>query len=615
MKFSLKPSKILAKLSFRKKITIAMIILSVLLTIYMGVSSYQLSSNIILNMSKELSEKKFDIAYESLENYFSNVERYSTLLTRQPVLRNILQIEDYDFSENKADTYYMDVPIRETLALASSKDYITFNTVNIYCKNGYNYYYYENIDFPYTDYESCIKYYTDNGYIGAGYKAPTWCDVIETYDNFGRRNFSFINFRILYDSATLEETGILLTGINESDLYRLYSNFSGMAFIMHKNGLIISHLEKSQLGYLFDNELYKKIVGSVKSMDTIEIKTDKGRQLITFRKLAGNDAYFVIPFDYYSGNEVLTTNSFSFNIIALILIGLLTSIIFAVLLSKGLSASVLALKKTVQAVHDGDLSARYISDKNDEVAYLGKRFNDMLEQINNFFIRQKEQENTKKTLELKLLQSQINPHLLYNTLDSTMWALDTGNISRAKEIINSLSNFFKISLSGGNDLIPIKKELELIQNYINIQRSARGKDITLNIKAPKELLDSNIIKLSIQPIVENSILHGFSGFRDDGIISITIQHTSDKRGIQIIVEDNGIGIQENKLKLINRMLKSYPQQTEIKHFGLYIVQRRIKNLFGANYGISFESELGNYTRVIITIPSTAQKKEDPSNDV
>jgi two-component system sensor histidine kinase YesM len=300
-------------------------------------------------------------------------------------------------------------------------------------------------------------------------------------------------------------------------------------------------------------------------------------------------------------------------ILLLFLIGFFTSIVFALLISKGLSSSVLSLKKTVQAVYQGDLHARFKAVGQDEVSYLGERFNEMLDEINLFFIKQKEQESSNKTLELKLMQSQINPHLLYNTLDSILWALDNKDTSRAKNLIVSLSSFFKITLSGGNDLIPLQKELELVSNYIYIQNLARSKNIKLSIKAPEDLLHSSIIKLSIQPIVENAILHGFPGFRDDGTIAITV-HCPVPGSLEIVIEDNGIGIPEQELLKINEILDSYPLDTEIKHFGLYNVQRRIKNLFGNEYGIRLGSEVGHFTRIIMRLPLNSKtKKEDIHN--
>ena len=373
MKLSIIPFKFISRLSFRKRITISLVLLSFLMTLFLGISSYQLSSNIILNMSKKLSEKNFNIVYNSLENYFSSVEKNSTLLLRMTSLRSILQQKNYNNSENGINDQIMDVSVREIINFALSTDKITFNMVNIYCKNGYNYNYFGNSDLPYNDYPSCINYYISNGYISNGYKSPAWCDVIQTSNELGRTRSNFINIRTLYDASNLEEIGILVCGIDAEDLHTIYSSLSDNAYIIHKNGQIISYSSEFVLENSYRNDaIYQKIVASGKSKDTFSIDNENRKQLFTFQKIATNDAYFVVPFDYFSGNEIVETQSFNITILLLFLIGFFTSIIFALLLSKGLSSSVLSLKKTVQAVYQGDLNARFKSTSHDEVSYLGE---------------------------------------------------------------------------------------------------------------------------------------------------------------------------------------------------------------------------------------------------
>lgn len=587
-----------------------MLILSFLMILFVGLSTINLSSNIVLDVSERLSENNFNVVYNSLDSYFNSVEKNSTLLLRMSGLRRIIQEKDYDYSARKLDVLQLDASIREITSLASSNDKITFNTISIFCKNGFSYNYFLGSSFPYYNYESCIDYYIENNYISTGYKSSTWCDLVKTYNEVGQTSYSFINLRMLYDPASLEEIGVMITGIDEKDMSRIYSEFSEKAYIIHSNGKIISNNEKSLLGTsLVDIVPYKNIRESNKSMDTLNIKVGKKSQLVTYKKLASNSTYFVVPFDYYSGSELLQTKSFNLNMLFLILIAIVTSIVFALIMSKLLSGSVLSLKNTVKAVYKGNLNARVESGNKDEVSYLGEAFNEMLDEINSLFIQQKEQERMNKTLELKLMQSQINPHLLYNTLDSALWALENKNLSQTKKLILSLSSFFKITLSGGNDLIPITKELELVSNYIDIQNVARGKKIALNIQTDLAKLDFKVIKLTLQPIVENAILHGFSGYRDNGIITITINTVdinttaSKTETIQIVLEDNGIGIPENELLKIADALETYPPVGEITHFGLYNVQRRIKNLFGNEYGIRIESEVGEYTRITMCIPA------------
>lgn len=586
-------------ISFRRKVTISLIIMSLIMAVYMGIASYRLSSNIVFDMSKRISEESFKLSSKMLDNYFHNVNNNTTRIIRLPILREILHIEDI---KNTKTTYtrQLDLSVRELLSFASSTDKITFDILNIFCRNDFTFEFRKNKNLPYNDYQSCIEYYSNKGFIDIGYTTSSWSELVKTIDITGRETFTIINIRILYDEVTLEKLGILITGINEKDLSDIYSSSSDKAFILGNNGQVISNLDKSLLGKSYANdELYIKIFNSKKYMDTIIIQNDN-YQMVTFKKLAGNDLIFIVPFDFYSGNEIIENKSFAISMLILMLIGFATSIIFAILLSKGLSSSLLSLKKTVQAVSEGNLDARFISDNSDEVSYLGNKFNQMLDQINKYIDEQMEQEKIKKKLELKLMQSQINPHLLYNTLDSVMWSLEKRNTSQAKKLIESLSDFFKLSLSFGNTLIPIQKELELVNSYIFIQNISRNKNISLNIISTNDLNEIMIPKLSIQPIVENAIVHGFHGFRDDGIISIEIKSIENNM-IQLIIEDNGIGISENELEQINKMFEDYSYEPESKHFGLYNVHRRIINLLGNQYGIRLESEIGNYTRVVINM--------------
>ena len=590
------------KLHFRTRIMISLIIFAFVITIFMGIISMQISAKQILTMSEQLSESNFNVVYNSLDSYFHNVEKYSTLIIRIPELQKLLKNDSYNNDEKVLLDALIDRSVLEITSLASSSDSLTFNTVNIYCKNGYKYNFIQDTDFPYHNYEECLNYYIENGYIESGYRPSTWCDIVRTTDDSGENVISFINIRTLYNAATMEDVGILVTGINELDLYGYYSDFSNDAYIVHDNGSVISHKNKKLLGSSMNGDpVFNTIASSTASMDTISYKVNNDTQIVTYKKLASNDIVFIVPFDYFSSN-MSDTNQFYISIAILILFGLIASIIFSMFISKGLSSSVLSLKKTVEAVQNGDLNARFSSARFDEVSYLGETFNTMMGQINKYFLDQKESERTKRTLELKLMQSQINPHLLYNTLDSTIWALENKNLAQAKKLIVSLSEFFKITLSGGNSLIPLEKELTLINNYINIQKLARKKNITLVIKCPKELMKLKIIKLTIQPIVENSILHGFSGFREDGQITISVKKDSTNKSISIEITDNGIGMMAEEIKKVNTILKSTSLQNISNHFGLYNIQRRIKNMFGDEYGISIQSEVGSHTTITMKLP-------------
>ena len=516
-------SKININLSFRNRMALSYVAIIFIITIVMSLTSLRLASNVVLESSKKIAEKNFNVIYDSLDDYFSNIDSLTTSLIRTTEFQSILNNKNFNSDFKSSADKSLNNAIQQIKSLNSSDNKVTFDNISIFCKNGYSYSYNNANKLPYNSYESCTNYYIAKNFINIDYNSSTWCDVQKTKDITGKTIYSFVNIRTLYDSATFEEIGVLVSSILESDLYNYYSEFSGEAYIVHRNGQVISHSNKALLGEsMLDDPVFKIINDSPSNIDTISYKSNNEIQLFTFKKLAQNNALFIVPFNYYNEDGILDNSSFFLPMLLIFIGVLLIAIVFVILLSKSLSSSLLSLKSTVQTVQNGNLNARFSSNKNDEVAYLGKMFNELMEQITKLFTTQKEQERTTHMLELKLMQAQINPHLLYNTLDSTLWALDNKNISHAKTLIISLSEFFKTTLSGGSTLIPLEKELQLVYNYITLQRIAREKKINLKIECDQKYNLIPCPKLSIQPIVENAIIHGFSGFRDDGEILITV---------------------------------------------------------------------------------------------
>lgn len=597
------------KFSFRKKLLIALLVISCFMATYMGFTSYRLSSRIIYDMSKRLSENNISAIHELLNSYFQSVQDNLTQIIRLPMMQDLAERKSVDIDEQRQLTTHLDNAMRNILYLGSTNNGASFNILGIYFKNGFKYTSMPNNQSTYDDYESCLAYFTKNGYItNEAYTPTTWCEIRALKDNLGNHVNYLLGIRMLYDSVTLEKLGVIVFAVDENDLYQLYSSFSSKSIIMHKNGKLISGRDKTLLGKEYQDQMLRdKILQAPKNTASIKYRAENEDMLVSFKKLATNDAYFIIPFDYYSELRIKETKDFAGSSILITIAGMAAAVLFSFLLSKDLSSSVLALKKLVQKVYDGDLNARFVPNNTDEIAYLGEKFNDALDQINSLFKIQEQDAKAKLNLKLRLMQSQINPHLLYNTLDSVLWSLENQNTSKAQELIISLSDFFKVTLSGGSMMIPLDSELKMINSYINIQRLARGKNITLDIQIPDELKKYKIIKLTLQPMVENAIIHGFSGYRDDGVVVIGAQ--INEGTLMVWVKDNGIGVLPDELLQLNTMLNTYPPVSGQKHFGLYNVNWRIKNTFGNEYGIYLESEIGDFTKVIIKIPYNQEQQE------
>ena len=204
----------------------------------------------------------------------------------------------------------------------------------------------------------------------------------------------------------------------------------------------------------------------------------------------------------------------------------------------------------------------------------------------------------RQQMEKKLLQSQINPHFLYNTLDSIIWMIRSEEYEGAGKMVSLLAKFFRISLSQGKDMIPLEKELEHASSYLAIQNIRFKDKFEFQIEADPALLKYLCPKLSIQPLLENAIYHGMEGMYEDGEITIRIYDRDGDIGID--VADNGPGMTQETIDHImhNKVISS----KRGSGIGVRNVNERIQLIYGEDYGVTITSELDEGTTATITIP-------------
>ena len=217
-------------------------------------------------------------------------------------------------------------------------------------------------------------------------------------------------------------------------------------------------------------------------------------------------------------------------------------------------------------------------------------------------IRDREQVRLRKA-EFELLQSQINPHFLYNTLDAIIWLAEAGEQKKVVSMVGNLSEFFRTSLNQGKDIISIREELQHVRSYLEIQQVRYQDILKYEIQVPKEINKYMIPKITIQPLVENALYHGIKNKRGPG--RITVGAKREEEYFVIFIEDNGIGINKERLEQVrNKIL--YKTSAENDIYGLYNVNERIRLNFGEKYGISIESIYGEKTTVSIILPYTRE---------
>ena len=291
--------------------------------------------------------------------------------------------------------------------------------------------------------------------------------------------------------------------------------------------------------------------------------------------------------------------------VILTMIVALTSIIIAsvlvnILVTDSITKPIRMLCSKTAMVAKGDFTTRTTCDNHDELAILSDRFNDMTIKLEQQVKSIKLEQENLRYMESKLLQTQINPHFLYNTLDTIIWLIEVEKSKEAIDIVVALSEFFRIVVSKGKDFITIREEEIHIKSYLQIQQS-RYKDIlTYEINIPEELYAYQILKLTLQPIIENSLYHGIKKQRAKGKITVTGDIKDDVIYFHVI--DNGVGMDEEELNALRKEIE-LPGSKQSTGFGLANVNKRIKLIYGNDYGLSIQSKKGEGTDIMIKFPA------------
>lgn len=251
-------------------------------------------------------------------------------------------------------------------------------------------------------------------------------------------------------------------------------------------------------------------------------------------------------------------------------------------------------------VAKGDFTVRSQAKSKDEIAVLVENFNNMTAEIGSLVDRIKEEEKNIRLMETKLLQAQINPHFLYNTLDTIIWLAEAGQREQVVRMITYLSTFFRTTLSKGKDTITLEEERRHVESYLQIQQFRYQDIMTYDLSIDEKIRDHTVPKLTLQPLVENALYHGIKSKRGGG--RITVMGRKYGAVIHLCVEDTGKGIAPEELDGLRAYIEGADNGAE-RGFGLANVHERIRRYYGEQYGISIESRVGEGTRVTVVIPA------------
>ena len=303
-----------------------------------------------------------------------------------------------------------------------------------------------------------------------------------------------------------------------------------------------------------------------------------------------------------------------FMVVCSILIAVLIAVVAvsAVMIVSGILQPIRQLNSVTEKIAQGDFNARAQVNSDDEVAELAVSFNKMAGNMQSLIDKVKEDEGKMRKADLRLLQEQIQPHFLYNTLDTIVWLIESNEPDEAVTMVVTLSDFFREILSKGKEFISIKEEEKHISSYLQIQEMRYRDILEYDIQLDQVIYKYQILKLTLQPVVENALYHGIKYKRAKGCIHIHGEKEGDI--IRLTVRDDGVGMDEEELAQLRQQIEKPCQETE-KGFGLANVNERIHMYFGYEYGMKIESEKGKGTTVEIVIPAILEASAENAANV
>ncbi|MBW5447801.1 HAMP domain-containing protein [Cohnella sp. CFH 77786] len=391
-------------------------------------------------------------------------------------------------------------------------------------------------------------------------------------------------------------SGVLMVDLNLNVINNLCRQIQlgqrGYVFILDPAGDLIYHPQQ-QLLY---SRLKSEDIPSLLNSKTGLLTKGKGRDLRLYTIGTNDYGWKVVGVTY---PDELVGNKGEIRNTSLLAGGLFLAVGLAlsVLLSYRLANPIKRLEHLMKKVEKGDFNIRVDVESTDEIGKLSRSFNLMIGKIKDLMEQIVEEQEQKRISELKAMQAQIQPHFLYNTLDSIIWMGEMGKMQDVVRMTTALAKLFRASISKGDELVPVGTELEHIRSYLTIQHIRYKNKFTYEIELDPDILSCLTLKLVLQPLVENAIYHGLKQQAIIGHIRITGRKHDGE--IELRVSDDGAGMTEGQVRELTAKLRSGEDGPGV---GLPNVNQRIRLTFGEPYGLEIESEPEEGTTVILRFP-------------
>lgn len=554
---------------------------------------YNRVSSVVQEQTFTAAQKTFDDATASVEDYLSRLHEVLNILSMDDIVYRVSSDDQADYSYQKR--------LEDSTQLSTTFEHLkTLSGVDrifLYVKN----------DYLYSNQQQDIRFIADAADSRwyrelSGDDRSKWYAPADLQDQAADEQHWFSVARIIYNPRSLNEPlAILRADLDEKRMYEAISRTSitenGFFMILRGNTVLLSSQEEDGL------TPYAELISGLPEEDTYsweKIRLGKKNYYVqsTALSLAGWRIVTVLP----HSDIFALSHELRLEMLFVVLLAGLIAYALAYAISQSSLRRISRLAHTMHDVENGNVTVRMEAEGTDEIGQLMGSFARMMNRVDVLMDEKVEYGRQIKNLELKALQAQINPHFLYNTLDLISCTAILHNVPQISRTVNALARFYKISLSRGRETISIREELDHARLYVQIQNMRFENRIHVDWEIEEDVLDCRIIKIVLQPILENAIIHGiFEKPGKAGIIRVAARRDPD--GIRITVEDDGVGMEES---VIRENFVSTPPGglTETSGgYGVHNIFDRLILAYGKPYGLSCESAPGIGTIVTIFIPA------------
>jgi len=438
-------------------------------------------------------------------------------------------------------------------------------------------------------------------------------------------NFSMPHIRDLFDrnensyswvislSRAVEVTdegkatqALLLINLNYRYFEEIFSNVNlgngGYVYLTNDRGDIIWHPKQNEIYSGRFNE-DNKYAATLK--DGISVENLRGKNITLNVRTIGYTGWKLVG---VTPSAALGIDGIKFRFFVLFVADLFLFLLAMInaFISDKISNPIKRLDGSVREIESGNLDVEIVPSGSYEVEHLGKSIKNMLGRIKVLMSDLVAEHNAKRKSEFDTLQSQINPHFLYNTLDIIVWMIENENSDKAVNIVTALAKFFRISLSKGKNIITVKDEVEHVRNYLMIQNMRFKNRFEYSIDVDEKVLSYSSLKLMLQPLVENAIYHGMEFMDGDGEIDVKV--FKEDNSLYFTITDNGLGMSEDMVETL--LNKDFVPSKKGSGIGVKNVNERIKLYFGSEYGLKVESEPDEGTKITIHLPAVVYGEND-----